>query len=177
VLTFFNCCDRFFSIDERLSCYCGFPKCRGVVNDTEAEERAATVYAPRSELVDWKGEWGKQHLSCCLSSLVNIELQSTTLVGMDCRGTSLYCHKIWSSEWNFLRLCSSLFVRSQTLRKLAGYCYFGQCVGGGWVFSVVCFFYDYSVQNLIYMFLSFAINSLVMISCEVFLLALEILFG
>ncbi|KAL5082746.1 hypothetical protein RYX36_011167 [Vicia faba] len=47
---------RFFSIDERLACYCGFPKCRGVVNDTEAEERAATIYAPRSELVDWKGE-------------------------------------------------------------------------------------------------------------------------
>lgn len=47
---------RFFSIDERLSCYCGFPKCRGVVNDTEAEERAGTRYAPRSELVDWKGE-------------------------------------------------------------------------------------------------------------------------
>ncbi|XP_020218632.1 histone-lysine N-methyltransferase ATX2 [Cajanus cajan] len=47
---------RFFSIDERLACYCGFPKCRGVVNDTEAEERAATLYAPRSELIDWRGE-------------------------------------------------------------------------------------------------------------------------
>ncbi|XP_027353550.1 histone-lysine N-methyltransferase ATX2-like [Abrus precatorius] len=47
---------RFFSIDERLACYCGFPKCRGIVNDTEAEERAATLYAPRSELIDWKGE-------------------------------------------------------------------------------------------------------------------------
>ncbi|KAJ1435470.1 Zinc finger, PHD-type [Sesbania bispinosa] len=47
---------RFFSIDERLACYCGFPKCRGIVNDTEAEERAATLYAPRSELIDWRGE-------------------------------------------------------------------------------------------------------------------------
>ncbi|XP_057436320.1 histone H3-lysine(4) N-trimethyltransferase ATX1-like [Lotus japonicus] len=47
---------RFFSIDERLPCYCGFPKCRGVVNDTEAEERAATLFAPRSELIDWTGE-------------------------------------------------------------------------------------------------------------------------
>ncbi|KAK7295625.1 hypothetical protein RJT34_18536 [Clitoria ternatea] len=47
---------RFFSIDERLACYCGFPKCRGIVNDTEAEERAATLYAPRSELIDWGGE-------------------------------------------------------------------------------------------------------------------------
>ncbi|KAL9297399.1 hypothetical protein ACSQ67_023295 [Phaseolus vulgaris] len=47
---------RFFSIDERLSCYCGFPKCRGIVNDTEAEERAATLYAPRRELIDWRGE-------------------------------------------------------------------------------------------------------------------------
>ncbi|KAK7273149.1 hypothetical protein RIF29_14196 [Crotalaria pallida] len=47
---------RFFSIDERLPCYCGFPKCRGIVNDTEAEERAAKLYAPRSDLTDWKGE-------------------------------------------------------------------------------------------------------------------------
>ncbi|BAT83120.1 hypothetical protein LR48_Vigan03g008900 [Vigna angularis] len=47
---------RFFSIDERLACYCGFPKCRGIVNDTEAEERAATLYAPRRELIDWRGE-------------------------------------------------------------------------------------------------------------------------
>ncbi|KAL1323025.1 hypothetical protein HN51_068043 [Arachis hypogaea] len=47
---------RFFSIDERLSCYCGFPKCRGIVNDTEAEERATALYAPRNELIDWRGE-------------------------------------------------------------------------------------------------------------------------
>ncbi|OIW17292.1 hypothetical protein TanjilG_22404 [Lupinus angustifolius] len=47
---------RFFSIDERLPCYCGFPKCRGIVNDTEAEERAAKLYAPRSDLTDWRGE-------------------------------------------------------------------------------------------------------------------------
>ncbi|CAN6460712.1 unnamed protein product [Victoria cruziana] len=27
---------RFFSINERLTCYCGFPKCRGVVNDVDS---------------------------------------------------------------------------------------------------------------------------------------------
>lgn len=47
---------RFFSIDEQLACYCGFPRCRGVVNDIESEERAAKLYAPRSELIDWRGE-------------------------------------------------------------------------------------------------------------------------
>ncbi|XP_060181088.1 histone-lysine N-methyltransferase ATX2-like [Lycium barbarum] len=47
---------RFFSIDEQLACYCGFPRCRGVVNDTEAEERMAKQYAPRNELIDWGGE-------------------------------------------------------------------------------------------------------------------------
>ncbi|XP_057959590.1 histone-lysine N-methyltransferase ATX2 isoform X2 [Malania oleifera] len=31
-------------------------RCRGVVNDIEAEERAAKLYAPRSELIDWRGE-------------------------------------------------------------------------------------------------------------------------
>ncbi|KAJ7979107.1 Histone-lysine N-methyltransferase [Quillaja saponaria] len=47
---------RFSSIDEQLACYCGFPRCRGVVNDLEAEERAAKLRAPRSELIDWTGE-------------------------------------------------------------------------------------------------------------------------
>ncbi|XP_015887157.3 histone-lysine N-methyltransferase ATX2 [Ziziphus jujuba] len=47
---------RFFSIDEQLACYCGFPRCRGIVNDTDAEERAAKLYAPRSELIDWTAE-------------------------------------------------------------------------------------------------------------------------
>ncbi|MCD7457429.1 Mn(2+) transporter atx2 [Datura stramonium] len=47
---------RFFSIDEQLACYCGFPRCRGVVNDTEAEERMAKLYAPRNKLIDWEGE-------------------------------------------------------------------------------------------------------------------------
>ncbi|KAG6748614.1 hypothetical protein POTOM_048543 [Populus tomentosa] len=47
---------RFFSIEEKLACYCGFSRCRGVVNDTEAEEQVAKLYAPRSELTDWKGE-------------------------------------------------------------------------------------------------------------------------
>ncbi|GAY48864.1 hypothetical protein CUMW_114940 [Citrus unshiu] len=47
---------RFFSIDEQLACYCGFPRCRGVVNDTEAEEQVAKLYAPRSELIDWRGD-------------------------------------------------------------------------------------------------------------------------
>lgn len=47
---------RFFSIDEQLACYCGFPRCRGVVNDIDAEERMAKRYAPRSELIGWIGE-------------------------------------------------------------------------------------------------------------------------
>ncbi|CAK7348099.1 unnamed protein product [Dovyalis caffra] len=47
---------RFFSIEEKLACYCGFPRCRGVVNDMEAEEQVAKLYAPRSKLTDWKGE-------------------------------------------------------------------------------------------------------------------------
>lgn len=53
---FLSLCHRFFSIDEQLACYCGFPRCRGVVNDIESEERAAKLYAPRSELIDWRGE-------------------------------------------------------------------------------------------------------------------------
>lgn len=52
---FYQCC-RFFSIDEQLACYCGFPRCRGVVNDTEAEEQLAKLYAPRSELIEWRGD-------------------------------------------------------------------------------------------------------------------------
>lgn len=44
---------RFFSIDERLSCYCGFPRCRGVVNDAEAQEQQANIYASPCELKEW----------------------------------------------------------------------------------------------------------------------------
>lgn len=47
---------RFFSIDEQLACYCGFPRCRGVVNDMEEEERVAKLYVSRTDLVDWRGE-------------------------------------------------------------------------------------------------------------------------
>ncbi|KAH6778423.1 trithorax-like protein 2 [Perilla frutescens var. hirtella] len=47
---------RFFSIGERLACHCGSSKCRGIVNDVEAEERVAKLCVPRSELTDWKGE-------------------------------------------------------------------------------------------------------------------------
>ena len=47
---------RFFSKDERLVCYCGFSRCRGVVNDIDAEERVAKLLVPRSELKDWQGE-------------------------------------------------------------------------------------------------------------------------
>ncbi|MQM04931.1 hypothetical protein Taro_037739 [Colocasia esculenta] len=46
----------FFSIDEQLACYCGFPRCRGVVNDVEAEERVAKIWVPRFELIPWGGE-------------------------------------------------------------------------------------------------------------------------
>ncbi|GAB2272675.1 hypothetical protein Dimus_007498 [Dionaea muscipula] len=41
---------RFFSIDERLPCYCGFPRCRGVVNESEAELQVVELCVPRSEL-------------------------------------------------------------------------------------------------------------------------------
>lgn len=44
---------RFFSKDE-LACYCGFPRCRGIVND--AEERVVKIDAPRSDLRIWDGE-------------------------------------------------------------------------------------------------------------------------
>ncbi|KAL4376625.1 hypothetical protein GQ457_02G042800 [Hibiscus cannabinus] len=47
---------RFFSIDERLACYCGFPRCRGVVNDTEAEEQVSKLLVNCSELIQWTGE-------------------------------------------------------------------------------------------------------------------------
>ncbi|XP_052167696.1 histone-lysine N-methyltransferase TRX1 [Oryza glaberrima] len=41
---------RFVSSDQRLPCYCGFPKCRGVVNDVEAEGQSAKIRVNRSEL-------------------------------------------------------------------------------------------------------------------------------
>ncbi|KAF8402254.1 hypothetical protein HHK36_013206 [Tetracentron sinense] len=47
---------RFFSIGEQLACYCGFPRCRGVVNDIEAEEQMAKLCVPQSELIIWRGE-------------------------------------------------------------------------------------------------------------------------
>ncbi|TYJ14937.1 hypothetical protein E1A91_A10G152000v1 [Gossypium mustelinum] len=47
---------RFFSIDERLACYCGFPRCWGVVNDTEAEEQVSKILVNRGELIQWTGE-------------------------------------------------------------------------------------------------------------------------
>ncbi|XP_042421325.1 histone-lysine N-methyltransferase TRX1-like isoform X2 [Zingiber officinale] len=47
---------RFFSSDERLACYCGFPRCRGIVNDTEAEEQVAKVRIALSEITQLKGE-------------------------------------------------------------------------------------------------------------------------
>lgn len=43
---------RFVATDEQLACYCGFPRCRGVVNDTEAEERATKLYVSRCELIE-----------------------------------------------------------------------------------------------------------------------------
>ncbi|GAB2235555.1 hypothetical protein Droror1_Dr00025983 [Drosera rotundifolia] len=41
---------RFFSIDERLPCYCGFPRCRGVVNENEADLPVSELQVPCSEL-------------------------------------------------------------------------------------------------------------------------------
>ncbi|OEL35786.1 Histone-lysine N-methyltransferase ATX2 [Dichanthelium oligosanthes] len=45
---------RFFSSDQRLPCYCGFPKCRRIVNDVEAEEQAAKIRVKRSVLYQKK---------------------------------------------------------------------------------------------------------------------------
>ncbi|THF97631.1 hypothetical protein TEA_015696 [Camellia sinensis var. sinensis] len=39
---------RFFSIDEQLACYCGFPRCRGVVNDIEAEVQVTKLKLAKS---------------------------------------------------------------------------------------------------------------------------------
>ncbi|KAK1258351.1 Histone-lysine N-methyltransferase ATX1 [Acorus gramineus] len=47
---------RFFSLEERLACYCGFPRCRGVVNDIEAEEQMGKIRMPHCNLIDWRGE-------------------------------------------------------------------------------------------------------------------------
>ncbi|XP_075512041.1 histone-lysine N-methyltransferase ATX2-like [Primulina tabacum] len=47
---------RFASKDQRLACYCGFSRCRGVVNDAESVKREKGIYVPRSELKDWEGE-------------------------------------------------------------------------------------------------------------------------
>ncbi|XP_047321506.1 histone-lysine N-methyltransferase ATX2-like [Impatiens glandulifera] len=46
---------RFFSIGEQLACYCGAQRCRGVVNDTEAEEQASTLCVQRRVLTEWRG--------------------------------------------------------------------------------------------------------------------------
>ncbi|CAA0819888.1 Histone-lysine N-methyltransferase ATX2 [Striga hermonthica] len=47
---------RFLSTDERLVCSCGSSRCRGIVNDIEAEERVSKLYVSPSELQDWQGE-------------------------------------------------------------------------------------------------------------------------
>lgn len=41
---------RFLSVDEQLACYCGVPRCRGVVNDIKAVEQVAKLCVPRSDL-------------------------------------------------------------------------------------------------------------------------------
>ncbi|CAM0950725.1 unnamed protein product [Alopecurus aequalis] len=45
---------RFLSNEQRLPCYCGFPKCRGVVNDVEAEGQVAKIRVTRSEIFPQK---------------------------------------------------------------------------------------------------------------------------
>lgn len=44
---------RFFSIDEQLACYCGFPRCRGIVN-VDDEEQVGKICVPRRDLIEWK---------------------------------------------------------------------------------------------------------------------------
>uniref|UniRef100_A0A175YHQ5 Histone-lysine N-methyltransferase n=1 Tax=Daucus carota subsp. sativus TaxID=79200 RepID=A0A175YHQ5_DAUCS len=60
---------RFLSIDEQLACYCGFPRCRGVVNDVDAEERIAKLCVPRRDLTAESTISGKY---TCKSSLVTL---------------------------------------------------------------------------------------------------------
>ncbi|KAJ6845956.1 putative histone-lysine N-methyltransferase ATX2 [Iris pallida] len=47
---------RFFSKDKQLACFCGFPRCRKVVNDVETEEQMAKILVPQSDLIPWTGE-------------------------------------------------------------------------------------------------------------------------
>lgn len=47
---------RFMSIDERLPCYCGHVRCRGVVNDIESEELVGKLLVPCSELKELSEE-------------------------------------------------------------------------------------------------------------------------
>lgn len=49
---------RFFSIDEQLACYCGFPRCRGIVNIND-EEQVGTISVPRRELTEWTPDDGE----------------------------------------------------------------------------------------------------------------------
>ncbi|KAG0491118.1 hypothetical protein HPP92_007981 [Vanilla planifolia] len=44
---------RFFSKDE-LACYCGFPRCRGIVNDID--DQALQIEVPRMDLINWDDE-------------------------------------------------------------------------------------------------------------------------
>lgn len=47
---------RFMSIDEQLPCYCGHIRCRGVVNDIEAEELVGKLLVPCSDLTELSEE-------------------------------------------------------------------------------------------------------------------------
>ncbi|KAM0944167.1 putative [histone H3]-lysine(4) N-trimethyltransferase [Dioscorea sansibarensis] len=43
---------RYFSTDKQLACNCGFPRCRGVVNDiTEVEEQVTKIRVPQCDVV------------------------------------------------------------------------------------------------------------------------------
>ena len=45
-------CFRYFSTDKQLACNCGFPRCRGVVNDiTEVEEQVTKIRVPQCDVV------------------------------------------------------------------------------------------------------------------------------
>eukprot|EP00252_Welwitschia_mirabilis_P022789 TRINITY_DN6267_c0_g1_i1.p1 TRINITY_DN6267_c0_g1~~TRINITY_DN6267_c0_g1_i1.p1 ORF type:complete len:198 (-),score=35.65 TRINITY_DN6267_c0_g1_i1:406-999(-) len=47
---------RFCSMDEQLACYCGFARCRGVVNVNDPEEQEGNLCVPRSDLVYLRAE-------------------------------------------------------------------------------------------------------------------------
>uniref|UniRef100_A0A0E0LYM7 Histone-lysine N-methyltransferase n=1 Tax=Oryza punctata TaxID=4537 RepID=A0A0E0LYM7_ORYPU len=71
---------RFVSSDQRLPCYCGFPKCRGVVNDVEAEGQSAKIRT---------GRLADERSGSLMHSRVNDVPTSATASYRRCRASSM----------------------------------------------------------------------------------------